>query len=117
MDTPFRVGDWVRVSGQFGEMLQIGPRSTRIKTLDSQLMTIPNSKIAGDAVINFSAPEEYMLIRLKIGVAYGSDVELVKKTMQGAVDNVFAKTPYLSHDEPVETNFLSFGDSSLNFSW
>ncbi|MDE2518753.1 MAG: mechanosensitive ion channel family protein [Methanocorpusculum sp.] len=115
MDTPFRVGDWVKVSGQFGEVLQIGPRSTRIKTLDSQLMTIPNSKIAGDAVINFSAPQEYMLIRLKIGVAYGSDVELVKKTMKEAVDNVFAKTPYLSHDEPVETNFLSFGDSSLNF--
>lgn len=115
VDTPFRVGDWVQVSGQFGEVLQIGPRSTRIKTLDSQLMTIPNSKIAGDAVINFSASEEYMLIRLKIGVAYGSDVELVKKTMQEAVDNVFAKTPYLSHDEPVETNFLSFGDSSLNF--
>ena len=115
VDTPFRVGDWVQVSGQFGEVLQIGPRSTRIKTLDSQLMTIPNSKIAGDAVINFSAPEEYMLIRLKIGVAYGSDVELVKKTMKEAVDTVFAKTPYLSHDEPVETNFLSFGDSSLNF--
>lgn len=115
MDTPFRVGDWVKVGGQFGEVLQIGPRSTRIKTLDSQLMTIPNSKISGDAVINFSAPEEYMLIRLKIGVAYGSDLELVKKTMKEAVDNVFAKTPYLSHDEPVETNFLSFGDSSLNF--
>ena len=112
---PFRVGDWVKVSGQFGEVLQIGPRSTRIKTLDSQLMTIPNSKIAGDAVINFSAPQEYMLIRLKIGVAYGSDVELVKKTMKDAVDNVFAATPYLSHDEPVEANFLSFGDSSLNF--
>ncbi|HJK18541.1 MAG TPA: mechanosensitive ion channel family protein [Methanocorpusculum sp.] len=115
VDTPFRVGDWVKVSGQFGEVLQIGPRSTRIKTLDAQLMTIPNSKIADDAVINFSAPQEYMLIRLKIGVAYGSDVELVKKTMKDAVDNVFAATPYLSHDEPVEANFLSFGDSSLNF--
>lgn len=115
MDTPFRVGDWVKVDGQFGEVLQIGPRSTRIKTLDSQLMTIPNSKIAGDAVINFSAPEEYMLLRLKIGVAYGSDVDLVKKTMKEAADNVFATTPYLSHDEPVETNFLSFGDSCLNF--
>ena len=115
INNPFRVGDWVKVSGQFGEVLQIGPRSTRIKTLDSQLMTIPNSKIAGDAVINFSAPQEYMLIRLKIGVAYGSDVELVKKTMKDAVDNVFAATPYLSHDEPVEANFLSFGDSSLNF--
>lgn len=56
-----------------------------------------------------------MLIRLKIGVAYGSDVDLVKKTMQKAVENVFAKTPYLSRDEPVETNFMSFGDSSLNF--
>ena len=56
-----------------------------------------------------------MLICLKIGVAYGSDVELVKRTMHEAVDNVFAKMPYLSYDEPVETNFLSFGDSSLNF--
>ncbi len=115
LDTPFRVGDWVKVGGQFGEVLQIGPRSTRIKTLDSQLMTIPNAKISGDAVINFSAPQEYMLIRLKIGVAYGSDIPLVKKTMKDAVESVFSKTPYLSHDEPVETNFMSFGDSSLNF--
>jgi len=115
VDAPFRVGDWVKVSGQFGEVLQIGPRSTRIKTLDAQLMTIPNSKIAGDAVINFSAPEEYMLIRLKIGIAEGSDVQLVKKTMMDAVDKVSAETPYLSHDERVEANFLSFGDSSLDF--
>ena len=61
MDTHFRVSDWVKVDGQFGEILQIGTRSTRIKTLDSQLMTIPNSKIAGDDVINFSAPEDTCL--------------------------------------------------------
>ncbi len=115
VDTPFRVGDWVKVSGQFGEVLQVGPRSTRIRTLDSQLMTIPNAKIAGDAVINFSAPEEYMLIRLKIGVAYGSDVTLVKQTLRDAAENILASTRYLSRDEPIETNFLSFGDSSLNF--
>lgn len=114
-DAPFRVGDWVKVDKQIGEVLQIGPRSTRIKTLDSELMTIPNAKISGDSVINFSAPQEYMLIRLKIGVAYGSDVDLVKKTMQEAVENVLVKTPYLSRDEPIETNFMSFGDSSLNF--
>ncbi|MDV0441288.1 mechanosensitive ion channel family protein [Methanorbis furvi] len=115
LDTPFHVGDWVKVDGQFGEVLQIGPRSTRIKTLDSQLMTIPNAKIAGDSVINFSAPQDYMLIRLKIGVAYGSDVALVKQTMKDAVESVFSTTPYLSHDEPAQANFLSFGDSSLNF--
>lgn len=115
MDTPFLVGDWVKVSGQVGEVLQIVPRSTRIKTQGSQLMTNPYSKIAGDAVINFSTPEEYNADPVKHRVAYGSDVELVKKTMREAVDNVSAKTPYLSHDEPVEANFMSFGESSMNF--
>lgn len=114
-DKPFKAGDWIKAGDEFGEVLLIGPRSTRIKTLNAELMTIPNSKLSGESVINFSRPDDYMIIRQKINVDHSCDVDVVKETFLDAVKNVMANTTYLTDDEPAEANLLGFGDSSLKF--
>jgi small-conductance mechanosensitive channel len=112
MDKPFKIGDYIILDqGERGEVVAIGLRSTRIKTRDDILITIPNSIIANTKIINESAPVPNFRVRIPVSVAYGSDIDLVDKTLMeiaDANDNVL--------NEPVpRVRFRLFGDSSLNF--
>ncbi len=55
-DQPFKVGDRVLINDVLGDVLRIGPRSTRLITLDSDIVTIPNNKITTSIVRNYSLP-------------------------------------------------------------
>lgn len=113
MDSPYKEGDYINLdSGERGYVLSIGIRSTRIMTRDDIEITIPNSVIANSKIINESGgPHENERIRLSIGVAYGSDIDLVKKILI----ETSKKCAFVSKDfEPV-VRFRRFGDSSLNF--
>jgi MscS family membrane protein len=77
-DKPFRLGDRVKVEGYVGDVVAIGLRSTRILTPENQFVTIPNSKIASNVVVNYSVPEAKEKIRIPVTVAYGSDLEKVR---------------------------------------
>ncbi|MDO5846581.1 MAG: mechanosensitive ion channel family protein, partial [Methanocorpusculum sp.] len=114
-DVPFNEDDWVSISGNYGKVIHVGLRSTRIMTGDNQLMTIPNSSVSSNVIINYSKPSEYMTIRETIGVEYGSDVALVKKTLLDAVTCAMGNTPYFSCEAKPDVNFMEFADSSLNF--
>ncbi len=112
LDNPYKVGDYINLeAGQRGEVVAIGVRSTRIKTRDDILIAIPNSIIANSTVVNESAPKPNFRTRIKIGVAYGTDIDLMEDELIKIAlrtDNVF-KVP-----EP-RVRFREFGDSSLNF--
>jgi small-conductance mechanosensitive channel len=111
-DKPFKIGDYVILdSGERGEVVTIGVRSTRIKTRDDILITIPNSIIANTKIINESAPIPRFRIRIPVSVAYGSDIDLIEKTLlEVAKEN----SNVLSEPVP-RVRFRSFGDSALNF--
>ncbi len=111
VDQPYKIGDYVDLSTERGEVVEIGLRSTRIKTRDDILISIPNAIIANEKIINESAPVKQFRVRVPIGVSYDSDVELVEKVLTEIAtqnDNV------VSEPEP-RVRFRSFGDSSLNF--
>lgn len=113
IDRPFRIGDRIQISsGQVGDVLDIGLRSTKIKTLDNQLLIIPNSDLCNTMVTNQAFPNSRVKGRINIGVAYGSDVEQVKALLVATaleVEGVLC--------EPLpEAFFVSFGDSALNMS-
>jgi len=112
IDKPFTIGDYVVLDGkERGEVVTIGIRSTRIKTRDDILITIPNSIIANSKIVNESAPQPQFRIRIPIGVSYGSDIELVQKTLlEIANDN-----KNVVKDPEPRVRFRTFGDSSLNF--
>jgi small-conductance mechanosensitive channel len=112
IDKPYKIGDYIVLdSGERGEVVNIGVRSTRIKTRDDILVTIPNSIIANTKIINESAPVPKFRIRIPVTVSYGTDVGSVEKILLDiSRDNANVQ------DEPeARVRFRTFGESSLNF--
>lgn len=112
MDRPFRAGDYIVLdNGDRGEVKAVGMRSTKIQTRDDIMITIPNSVITNGKVVNQSRPHPSFRVRIKLGVAYGSDVDQVEEIlMELAENNELA----ISKPEP-RVRFRRFGDSALEF--
>ncbi len=112
IDKPFKIGDYIVLDGgERGEVVAIGLRSTRIKTRDDILIAIPNAIVANTKIINESAPVPRFRVRIPVSVAYGSDIDLVEKTLLGiSLEN----NNVLDSPAP-RVRFREFGDSSLRF--
>lgn len=112
-DSPYKIGDFIVLeTGERGMVTHIGIRSTRILTRSDVEITIPNAIMGNTKVINeTSGPHSKFRIEIKVGVAYGSDIALVRNTLMEASESVaeVEKTP------PARVRFRTFGDSSLNF--
>jgi len=110
IDRPFRLGDRIQlVGGQMGDVQDIGLRSTRIKTLDNQLLIIPNSDLCNNLLTNQAFPDLRAKGKVSIGVAYGSDVDKVKQLLMATALEIGE----VLRDPPPEAFFTSFGDSAL----
>lgn len=97
--------------GTVGRVVEIGFRTSRIRTRDDIVMVIPNSKFVNDRIINWNNIDNRTRHHVNVGVAYGSDVALVQDILlkvAGSNERV-AKQPL-----PF-VRFLDFGESSLNF--
>jgi len=112
LDQPYKVGDYIVLdSGERGEVVEIGMRSTRILTRDDVLVSIPNGIITNTKIVNESAPEPRFRVRIKIGVAYGSDIDQVEEVLLALTKENLLVAP---QPEP-RVRFRQFGDSSLDF--
>ncbi len=112
LDQPYKVGDYIVLdSGERGEVVEIGLRSTRILTRDDVQISIPNAIITNTKVINESAPEPRFRVRIKVGVAYGSDVDQVEEILLDVARN----NPHVSPEPEPRVRFRVFGESSLDF--
>ena len=112
-DKPFEVGDFVNLAdGSRGVITQIGVRSTRILTRDDIEITVPNGILATTTIINESGgPHEKFRIRCGVGVAYGSDIDLVEKTLM----DVAKSHPEVCTDPRPRVRFRTFGDWALQY--
>jgi small-conductance mechanosensitive channel len=115
IDKPFKVGDRVKVDQYYGDIINVGPRSTRLRTLDYQIVTIPNNKITTNVIVNYSEPDEKLRITIPVSVAYGTDVDTVKHILIDIARCVIRNTDYLVEDPAPKVFFIEFADSSLNF--
>ena len=112
LDQPYKVGDYIVLdSGERGEVVEVGLRSTRILTRDDVQISIPNSIITNTKVINESAPEPRFRVRIKVGVAYGTDVDQVEEVLL----SVARDNPLVVTKPEARVRFRTFGDSSLDF--
>ena len=113
IDKPYRIGDFVNLAdGQRGMVTEIGLRSTRLLTRDDIEITIPNSVIGQETIINETGgPSTRSRIRLKVGVAYGSDLDLVQDTLYA----IAMEHGEICTDPEPRVRFRAFGDSSLDF--
>jgi MscS family membrane protein len=111
LDRPFQIGDRIKLaSGQVGDVIDIGLRSTKIQALDSTIMIIPNSDLCNSALINMVRPTTVTQGRITLGVCYTSDVDRVKELL---VDIARENTDVLEDPAPLAL-FTSFGESALN---
>ena len=106
------VGNVLEVDGELVRVERIDLRSTRVVTAAGELIVLPNSKVAGEAVVNLSQGDGAMRIRVNVGVAYGSDVALVSRVLFEAM----ALQPEVRKDPQPAVFFQDFGESSLDFS-
>ncbi|MFA5332622.1 MAG: mechanosensitive ion channel family protein [Methanoregula sp.] len=114
VDQPFKIGDRIKFGDFLGDVIDIGARSTRIKTLDNQIVILPNAKVTSDIVVNYSQPDPLLKVRVPFSVAYGSDMDRVQVILLEIAREAAEKTPWvLSVPEPL-VYFLEFGESSLN---
>ncbi|VAW37381.1 Potassium efflux system KefA protein / Small-conductance mechanosensitive channel [hydrothermal vent metagenome] len=113
MDRPFAIGDRVELLDldTWGDVTDIGLRSTRILTRDNRSVTVPNSVIGKGLIVNYSTPSTRYRVQTHVGVAYGTDIELARDVMIEAI----RQQDWVMKDERIEALFLEFGDSSLNF--
>lgn len=111
VDRPFRIGDRIQLaSGSWGDVMDIGLRSTKIKTVDNTLLIIPNSELCNTTIINLAFPDLRSKGKVAVGVAYGSDLGKVKGLLVAAAEDI----PEVLKDPQPEAFFVSYGDSALN---
>ncbi len=112
-EKPIKIGDVITLNKEIaGKVEKISIRSTMINTFDRKTVVVPNSKFLESNVVNWVHGGD-MLLRSKIvvGVAYGSDTELVKNCLLKVVD----LHPDVKKDPVPIVRFAEFGESSLNF--
>jgi len=102
LDRPFSVGDRIKLPGsifgeygEWGDVAEIGVRSTRIRSVDGVLLTVPNSKLVNDVVVNFSHSESPKL-RVRVRVGLEPDLENVQRGVR-EIERVVAQDPNISH--------------------
>lgn len=111
MENTIKIGDIIEVDDVVARVREIGLRTSKIETRRDIIMIIPNSKIVNEKVTNWSHNKNESRFSLHVGVAYGSDVDLVAKLLRDAAD----EHPDIDSDRKAIARFINFGDSSLDF--
>ena len=106
---PFRVGDYVDIAGESGSIKGVGASITTLTTVDNKRVIIPNSKIWGSPIINYTALNKRM-IDMRIGISYSDDMgKAINVTM-----DVLKKNKLVLKDPAPTVAIAELGDSSVN---
>ncbi|MBO6607147.1 mechanosensitive ion channel family protein [Psychroserpens sp.] len=111
IDQSVHVGDIIEIDGKVGRVEEIKLRTTRAVTIDNKVLVLPNHLYLENSLYNWTQNGTLTRESVAVGVAYGSDVELVKRVLLQAAN---------AHPEVVDSPkpdvlFTDFADSSLNF--
>ncbi len=112
-DKPFRVGDRIEIeeANTWGDVTDIGLRSTRILTPDNRLIIVPNSIIASNHIVNYAYPDPFYRIQLHVGIAYGTDIEYARRLIVDTVKQVEG----VYGEKGVDALYVEMGDSAMIF--
>lgn len=110
-DQTAHVGDIIEINGKIGRVEEIRLRTTRMVTIENKVLVIPNHLYLAHSLYNWTQNGENTRESILVGVAYGSDLELVKKLLIQAV----LEHPKVERNPGPTVYFTEFGDSSLNF--
>lgn len=112
-DRPFRVGDRINIDAidTWGDVVEIGLRTTRIRTRDNRLVIVPNSTISKNEVVNYSYPDPRYRIETHVGIGYDSDLEKARQVIIDAVRD----TEGVLQDKPIEALYIEMAESDMRF--
>ena len=111
LDRSLNVGDKIMLdSGETGVVLDVGLRSTKMRTYENEVIFIPNSVLANTRVKNFTQPDSTIRVTVDFGVAYGSDVARVKQIVFDAI----SRLDDIMEEPAPEVHFLNMSDFSLD---
>jgi small-conductance mechanosensitive channel len=111
-ERPIKVGDVIQLSdGQRGRVTNLGLRATTVQTFSRAEIVVPNGDLIANQVTNWTLGDRGMRLEIPVGVAYGSDVEMVIRLLT----QVAKENPKVLGEPPPVVLFLNFGESSLDF--
>ncbi|HMY19760.1 MAG TPA: mechanosensitive ion channel family protein, partial [Polyangium sp.] len=110
VDQPLRIGDYVKVDDLTGTVEQIGLRSTRIRTLDRTVVTMPNGRLSDARIENFAARDRLRLNE-KIGLVYSTKPETVRVLLE-KMREYLRERPNV-YPDTILVHLVAFGDSAL----
>ncbi len=109
-------GDYIRLSGgEEGYVVDVNWRNTVVEQLSNNLVIIPNAKLAGTNMTNFSRPEQKLSVTVQVGVGYDSDLEHVERITIEVAETVMRDVSGAVPDHEPVVRFHTFGDSRIGF--
>ena len=112
LDKSVNVHDLVNLEdGTAGKILKIGLRSTKIKTFDNEVIIVPNSKLSESNIKNVAQPEPKTRVVVPFSVAYGADINKIKKMILSEIKKVKG----IADKDLAHVKFLEMGDHALLF--
>lgn len=111
IDQSVKVGDIIELDGHVGRVEEIKLRTTRAVTIDNKVLIIPNHQYLSNSLYNWTQNGKVTRDSVTVGVAYGSDTQLVKSLL---IESVSEHPSILKYPEPIVL-FDDFGENALNF--
>jgi MscS family membrane protein len=113
VDQPFRVGDRIEIqgAGTWGDVTEIGLRTTRIRTRDNRMVIVPNSIIGNSQVINYTYPDPRYRIETHVYIGFNENIEMIRQLLIDAlrqVDGVLL-------DKPIDALFIDMTEGPIKF--
>lgn len=106
-----QAGDTVQIDGTWGQVTKVNIRNTVVQTFDNATLFVPNSNLVSGKLVNWSHRDPSVRREIVVGVAYGSDIELVRTILLETA----AEHPRVMRQPAPSVLFLDFGESSLDF--
>ncbi len=115
-DRPMKLGDYIELDANTaGYVVDIGWRTTRLRTWDHNYLILPNSKIAESVFRNYNAPKTEMTTLVSCGVSYDSDLKKVEKVALAVAKKVQKSVDGTIKDYEPSLRFREFGDNAITF--
>jgi len=110
-ERPVNVGDMIQVGQREGRLRRVGMRASIIRTAEGSEVIVPNGQLVSGEVLNWTLSDQHRRLEINVGVAYGTDPEVVIDLLT----RMALKHPDILAEPSAETLFVAFGDSALNF--
>lgn len=111
LEDTLKVGDWARVKEIEGKIEQFGWRSVKLRTIDNQLVVIPNQVISKEAVLLYESSHRPFAQRIRVGVGYHCRPDTIISILEGAV----AQVHEVRREPAAQVNLFDFADSAVIF--